>query len=190
MSDEAVAFFYCNGAIPNKRNIRFVLGSLLRQLIDQSRARIAISQTNMAVTSLYEKHRGCEDGPDLLGDMVNLLAWLASSYPSVYILIDGFDEISNTSQALGLIDKLRKMSPNMYLLVVSRSDQDIEGAFPGERQLKIEESMVRDDIEFYVKLQLVHDENLKFIKPSLKADIVQSLKRSRGMLVFFPYMVS
>ncbi len=64
-------------------------------------------------------------------------------------------------------------------------DHEITRTFSNMNQLKIEEYMVREDIDCYVQWQFEHDEKLMSIKSPLKLLIMEKLMRSGGMYVSF-----
>ena len=172
----AIAYFYCNGSSFQKRNVRSVLGSLVKQLLlQQSPVELA------SVISLYDIYRELTPTADLLNAFTKILERMKTSFSRVYFVVDGIDEITDRRELLSLIDQLLSMTM-FNILVVSRPERDIETAFAWSYRLKVEANIVQNDISSYVDWQLDHDNKLRLIKQPLKEEIKSKLiSRSGGM---------
>jgi hypothetical protein len=163
-----LAFFYCDGNNTEKQDLRYILGSLTRQLLTPG------SPHFEQLESL--RTRGLPP-PDVL---LATLERIASSYSIVYIVLDGLDECARREALLEALSTIE--TEKLNVLVTSRCEKDIELAFEGKESLEIDKECVQIDIVTHIGSMLDNHKNLKRIVPSMKEEIMEKLaEKSAGM---------
>lgn len=121
-----VAFFYCDANNSEKQEDRYILGSLVKQLLPTSFL-VEGSTLMEHLENLYERN-GCGGSPPL-DTLLFTLEWISSMYERVYVIIDGLDECDKRKS---IVKQLSKLVTNVInLFVTSRPETDIEKAFEG-----------------------------------------------------------
>ena len=163
-----LAFFYCDGNNTEKQDLRYILGSLTRQLLTPG------SPHFEQLESL--RKRGSPP-PDVL---LATLERIASSYGQVYIVLDGLDECARREALLEALSTMEMEKLNFF--VTSRCEKDIQLAFEGKESLEIDKEHVQIDIVTHIEWMLDNHKNLKRIVPSMKEEIKEKLaEKSAGM---------
>lgn len=185
----SVAYFYCNGNVPEKQDVRFILGSILRQLLPKW-VKVDGSTESSRIYSLYKKHRTLKSTYSLVRDLEDMVKSAANVFSTVYLLIDGLDEMTEREEIVSVA--LRLSSSRIFnVLFVSRPVQDLEKRFSNALKLRIGSGQVSGDIKTYVKWRLKTDPKLCSIEPLLKGEIENKLmKQSDGMFVLCPLTIS
>jgi hypothetical protein len=89
-----VAFFYCDGTSPEKRQPRSVVGSLIRQLLTQCPPQHKNIQLT-EVRQLYERHHdisGRTARYPPLNIYIALLKRISALFDQIFLVVDGLDE--------------------------------------------------------------------------------------------------
>jgi hypothetical protein len=178
--DTAVAYFYCDGNYIEKQNPRFIIGSILRQLLERS---FSGGDTSFieGMTKFYEAHKGDSFKQRRSREyfLIYLLS-VSSLYSQVFVVIDGLDECQPREDLLELLMGLK--SCNVNLFVTSRPEVDIDRAFVGCSYLEMESDAVNDDITAYIDFRLDEEARLNRIRPQLKDEIKSKLlEKAEGM---------
>jgi hypothetical protein len=134
--------------------------------------------------SLYDSdvYKGKYPAQYLFNAFLDIVERIAVDFPSIYIIIDGIDEIVNREHLLSILNTITEKLKNLHLLVVSRPERDIEISFKGKSTLCIQEPVIHSDISAFVDHQFEHDGKLSRLKGGLKNEIKDVLlMRSGGM---------
>ena len=159
----AFAFFYCDGNYPEKQDSRYILGSLVRQLMPP--ISLVSSSKDSAelkmIRAQYERNSGGGNPP--LDTLFFTLEWISGMYERVYIVIDGLDECENRKT---LVNSLEKLSPDTFnLFITSRPENDIEKAFASKRKMGMDDLYVQQDIAAHIKVVLDEDDDFQDLDP-------------------------
>jgi hypothetical protein len=134
--------------------------------------------------SLYNSdvYKGKYPSRYLFDAFLDIIERIAVGFPSIYIIIDGIDEIVDRGHLLIILNTVTNKLKNLHLLVVSRPERDIEISFKGKSTLFIHEPVIHSDISAFVDYQFEHDDKLSRLKSGLKDEIKDALlMRSGGM---------
>ena len=184
----SLAFFYCDFRESEKRDLRGLLSSLLVQLCHQSESYGRI------LSSFYSEHANGSQHPsdDELVQCLRDILDVPGQAP-VYLIVDGLDECSNTSdmpspreKVLTLFEDLVGLNlPNLRLCVTSRPEIDIKVTLEPLtfRSVSLhEESEQREDIENYIRSIVNKDPKMRRWKEADKELVIDVLiKKSDGM---------
>jgi hypothetical protein len=173
-----VLYFYCDGNYAAKNETRNILGSLLRQLVQQSDQ----SRHHELEGYLAKLRMDHDETPQqvLLSLFASSIERLSTEFRSLFIAVDGIDECAKRADLLRFLKALA--SEKRLVLVASRPEADIKFAFADELQLNVSEEMVQGDIETYIHWRLSREPGLLGIKPDMKREISETLAReSAGM---------
>ena len=162
-----LAIFYCDGNCREKKETRYILGSILRQLLpsllDPGSPRLK------HIEKLFHDHKDTSINLTVLSDSI---LWFSKFFDKVYIVVDGLDECSRGTEVCAALSILA--TGNVKVLTTSRPDVDIVHSFCQMPQLDID-SHVRPDIETYIDRRFVQEDGLRCIKSSMKSIISQNL---------------
>ena len=174
-----LAFIYCNHKANQAQNVKYFLGTITRQLVEQ---RQAIPKD---VRTLHEKHRGKGTTPTR-EEYLALLQLLGKECSEIYIVIDALDEcIDNKGESIwdDFLTQLMGSVSNLHLLCTSREIDDIGGTLTRSTRIPI---CARDtDIEAYVQAQIKSKVRLRRFcneDPGLQNEILQVVGvKAKGM---------
>jgi hypothetical protein len=162
-----LAFFYCDGNYPEKQDLRYILGSLVRQLLTPA-------------SPHFEQLQRLRERGSMPSDVFLATLETIASYNRIYIVLDGLDECANREPLLEILSTLETEKLNLF--VTSRFEKDIEKAFEGKESLGVDQECVQIDIATHIGWMLDSDKKLKCIKLDLKETIKNQLaKKSDGM---------
>lgn len=174
-----VAFFYCDANNSEKQEARYILGSLVKQLLPTPS--LGEGSTLMEhLESLYERN-GCGGSPPL-DTLLFTLEWISSTYERVYVIIDGLDECDKRKSIVKHLSKLVTNVVNLF--VTSRPETDIEKAFEGRPNMTMDDEQLQQDITAHVKWTLDNDEDFADIAIQLKDEIAQKLQQKNAGMYF------
>jgi hypothetical protein len=106
---------------------------------------------------------------------------ISAIFSSIYLVIDGIDEITDRQHILAVISRLPSLH-KFNLLIMGRLRPDIAKAMVGTLHLEININMIQDDIGTYIKWRMSNDQQLVSITPTLKVYIEKTLfVQSAGM---------
>lgn len=168
--DVGIAYFYCDFTRSEFKNARNIIGSLVAQLCSQFQCPEELILAFKDSLSPGQRRR---PSWELLKQT---LSWFSKDQ-KILILVDALDECEQREEVLNFLSKLREDSGKISMLVTSREEADIEGAFQSFSRLRIEKRRpeVDRDIKSYIDQRLEVDAGLKGLPPSVKADIRLSL---------------
>jgi len=172
-----VLLVYGNFRYREQQTIKNILGNLLRQVIQQKAINRGIIEDCFG--------RGLDTAPKL-SKITNLLFdTFRHSKRSIYIIVDGFDELPPKSR--GIIDVLRNESAKLKIMVTSRNLPELDVHRQGFNAPVIEIKPEVEDMLFFVRTSLINNARLaRFIRndPALKQKIEESIvKKSMGVYV-------
>jgi hypothetical protein len=169
-----VAYFYCDGNYHEKKEARYILGSILRQILWYCCQK---PENPRMIIELYNKNK---DRSLRASELVDQIKHTARGLTKAYIIVDGLDECVMPSEICSLLVKC--VAENINIWATSRPEGEIRGEFSGQSQLVLEDSLVQTDIETYINWRLDNERGLEKIKPPLKSGIKEKLmKESEGM---------
>jgi hypothetical protein len=184
----SLAFFYCDFREDEKRNLRGLLSSVLVQLCHQS------DSYSQILSRFYSEHNGGSQHPsddELAECLMDILR--VPGQATVYLIIDGLDECSNTSAMPSPREKVLKFLkdlmdsqlPNLRICVTSRPEIDIEAALKPLTFHSIslhDEDGQTEDIDNYIKHIVSTDQNIRRWKAADKKLVIDVLiEKSHGM---------
>ncbi|KAI9684969.1 MAG: hypothetical protein M1820_010866 [Bogoriella megaspora] len=143
-----VAYLFCNYKGQAEQSSLDLLSNLLKQLI-QARLDIAAP-----VIDLYKRHIAQRSRPSI-EDIFKILRSVCSSYTTVYIVIDAFDEYADMGgQRNQLIDSLRELQINsdVRFMVTSRFTRETLELFRSNTMLEVRAS--EGDVRQFVAGQM------------------------------------
>ena len=187
----SLAFYYCDFREEEKRGLRGMLTSMLVQLCHQSES------YHQILIDFYSEHANGSQHPsddELEQCLKNMLQ--APGQAPVYLIVDGLDECSNTSdipspwspreKVLKLFKDLVSLHlPNLRICVTSRFEIDISVAFEplAFRSVSLHnENEHRKYIENYIRTFVNTDPKMQRWKAADKELVIDMLiKKSDGM---------
>jgi len=152
--DIGLAFIYCDYTKYKSQTIKYFIGTIVRQLVEQ---RSAITED---VRLLHKKYRR-KGTPPSITEYLELLQSLARASSEVYLIIDALDEcIDNSRESIwgSLLTKLKISVPNLRLLCTSRYISDIGGRLKNSTRIEIRARDV--DINTYILAQIESKDRL------------------------------
>ena len=184
----SLAFFYCDFREDEKRDLRGLLSSLLVQLSHQSDTYSQILSRFYSEHANGSKHPSDDQLVQCLKDILGV-----SGQATVYLVIDGLDECSNTSampspreKVLNLLKGLMDSQlPNLRICVTSRPEIGIKAVLEPLTLHSIslhDEGGQMEDIDNYIKSVVNMDSNMRRWKTADKELVIDVLiGKSDGM---------
>jgi NACHT domain len=184
----SLAFFYFDFREDEKRNLHGLLSSVLVQLCHQS------DTYSQILSRFYSEHKGGSQHPsddELAQCLKDILR--VPGQATVYLIIDGLDECSNTSAMPSPREKVLKFLkdlmdsqlPNLRICVASRPEIDIEATLKPLAFHSIslhDEDRQMEDIDNYIKHVVNTDQNIGRWKAADKEQVIDVLiEKSDGM---------
>jgi hypothetical protein len=139
--DHGVAYVYCNYGDQINQTPPTLLGSLAKQLAEQS------PSFPSTLASLFATR---QKKPPTIEVCLDILNQVSEMFSKTFLVIDAFDEMENASRKmlLGLIAKVARFRTNVRLFVTSRPHlSDISNAF--NEAIKLSISARREDVQAY-----------------------------------------
>jgi hypothetical protein len=153
-----------------------LVGSLLRQLI-QARSTIPDD-----IIALYRHHIDKQTRP-MLTEYSKLLQPEVRRLSKVFIVVGALDECSESNGIRGLLPEVKKLLPDIHLLVTSRYIGNIEREFDSVNRLEIRASNA--DVKNYLNAQIEgHPQLARHMKadPTLRNTILDTvIQKTSGM---------
>jgi hypothetical protein len=169
---DAVPYFYCDGKcnLVSKRDPRYILGSILRQLFEIM-LKASPDRTTTELKRIYEaaRHTSGSKLIELLVQEIRELAANSFDRGNLWIIVDGIDECPKKEDLCKFL--LRLATLNIKVLVISRFERDIEREFSNLLQLEISAEISAIDIETHLKHSFKYDPKLKRIDPELRIEL-------------------
>jgi hypothetical protein len=177
----SLAFFYCDFREDEKRDLRGLLSSVLIQLCHQSDSYSRILSRFYSQHANGSKHPSDDELVRCLKDILGV-----PGQATVYLVIDGLDECSNTSAMpsprekvlILLKDLIESRLPNLRICVTSRPEIDIQAALEPLTSHSIslhDERGQMEDIENYIKFVVNTDLNMRRWKTADKEQVIKVL---------------
>ncbi|KAF2493876.1 HET-domain-containing protein [Lophium mytilinum] len=167
---KAIAYHYCDFANPPTLDVTSVIGSLVRQLVEQ------MDRVPSAVRDRY--HQRCTDFPEV-ETFIGLLEETATqSFEVTYLIIDGIDECPNRCTLLRNIEKLRRLAWNKgqcRILLSSRPEYDIRQALLVEPHFAMLPRHVEPSMEIHVRNELTKIPRLRRLPAPAREHLVKDL---------------
>jgi hypothetical protein len=159
------------------RNV--LIGSFIGQLLRQSPAS-AIEVLLRIVDDLYTKHQRKSISPNF-EDLQEVFVMLTGYFQTVFIVIDGLDEMEDRWSILDVLADLTAGDGSFKVLVASRTESDLKDAFSFYRTVTITPNDVAVDVERFVRKELTGP-RFRGSPPSQVEEIVRELlSRADGM---------
>ncbi|RPA91881.1 hypothetical protein L873DRAFT_1848059 [Choiromyces venosus 120613-1] len=180
-TDHALAYFYCDFNLTERRKSINILGALLASLLYK----------NKAVDDMFENfYAECNLGSSSTSEklqvfrMMKLLVAISEHHYQLIIVVDGLDECSEAGAIASRLLRFTKRSKNLKVFVSSREHEVIKIALTDCVHIHIEPELITDDVEQYI--QIVLDGKTKNGLLSLDAGLKRKIKNSvvhgtRGM---------
>jgi len=164
--------FYFDFAAREEQSARWMLGSLLRQMLS------GIERIPGEISRTFQEHKKVMGGRrPQLATIVMMLQVITSLRPT-FICIDALDECAG-EQRVRLLNSLKQIlnkSPNTRIFVTGRPHigTEIEERLT-VRVIRVSIGPRKDDIITYLRAKLSDDETPDIMDESLKADILQRI---------------
>jgi hypothetical protein len=164
-----VVFFYCDGTWSGNKDMRFIFGSILRQLF----SRVSLATGGKHAQHLQSLHSRFQHIIDPVPEILASVRWISKTLSRVYIIVDGLDECLTpadiSSTLLGLA------TTHINVLVSSRSEKVIADEMEGKHQLRLEDRAVQTDIAMYIDWRMCTDRGFRRAKDPMKEYIKDKL---------------
>ena len=185
---ERLAYFYCNRAEENRREVQSILNTLIQQL-SQTESK---SELLKPVVDIYwdRETKGQSSSRLSLGESQELLVRLTDIYHQTTICIDALDEVETKTrlQLLKALKNVIERSKNLVkIFATTRMDPDILWQFEMFPRIELQPDDNAGDINQFVrtKLQSTVDDRMLLeghVPDELQTEICSVLcRRSRGM---------
>jgi hypothetical protein len=168
-------FLYCDYKQATEQTLINMLGSLLRQLIQQQ------GQVIDGLLMVYKSHK--QRG--LVLNIAERSKWLqvaSSKYTQLFCMVDALDELAENTR-LKLIAEITKLPQYTKTILTSRHSLDTESHLPGCPQLEIQATDA--DLRSYVINRALEEPRLgKHVQkdPNLLEELVNTIiSKARGM---------
>ena len=176
----ATVWIYCNYKERKAQSTDHFLGSIVSQLVQQKPGLLN------DVVELYQKHSSMKEAPPDPADILELLERKIRCYHTVFVVIDALDECDDKDKSgLRLVDALRRLQPNVRLLITSRPLPNVVEEFEDVPQVEIR--ALDTDIRDFVRSRLEVEPRLKkYIQADAKfGELVEDAvaEKSDGMFL-------
>ena len=185
---ERLAYFYCNRAEENRREVQSILNTLIQQLAQTE----SKNELLKPVVDIYwdRETKGQSSSRLSLGESQELLVQLTDIYPQTTICVDALDEVETKTrlQLLKALKNVIERSKNLVkIFATTRMDPDILWQFEMFPRIELQPDDNAGDINQFVKtkLQSIIDDRMLLeghVPDELQTEICGVLcRRSRGM---------
>jgi ankyrin repeat protein len=177
--DVGVSFAYCSHQERTKQTPVTLIGSLLKQLVQERPALCEL------VMPLYKNHRKCNTSPTL-PEVSKALQKITAQYKRVFMVVDALDECQEDYGFRDhLLEELGSLDSQVSLLLTSRTHISVEYDFESAVPIEIRASEV--DLRKYLEQRLARATRLvRYVRPDpeLKTAIIETLLgNARGMFL-------
>ena len=147
-SGEKVVYFLCKAGSKTRNHTLTVLRTLLSQIL-----RLEKSAYDILIPLQQESGQYTADSISEIEHMFNEV--LLSGLPSLYIVIDALDELTDRMQLFAALQSfLSQSSTTIKILVTARNETDITSFFAPYPSLQITSEVTQDPIENYIEKRL------------------------------------
>jgi hypothetical protein len=173
----AVAFLYCSYAERHDQTIEQLLGSLIRQLLEQS----VITND---ILELYDSQNRSKTQLDL-AKLSACLRSITASFTKIYIVIDALDECGGADKTRSiLLAQLQSLERHVQLFFTSRPLEESESL---HNAIQFKVIAQDDDIRSYLSIMIQQESRLVDLctkHSSLEGEIIDIIiAKAHGMLV-------
>jgi hypothetical protein len=178
-----VTYYYCDFSDRESLESRNILGTLIRQLLEEITIPDALEQQ---IDRLYKP--GTRTASD--DDLVGVLRAVIENFSRVYICIDGLDECGKNEQVtiMSMVNSLaQNHCARVKILITSREETIISTSLKGFPRLRVSADNNALDIVTFVEETVksnIRSGALAIQDPSLESDIISELVNgAQGMYV-------
>jgi len=145
----SIAYFYCDSVDASKRSSLNICGSILSQLVMQhSSTPTSVSQAYNIATRYGRQHIADSD------NLFEVIKDVISSLPVVYIILDALDECENPAEVASCFASIARDISSLRLCIFSRDVLTIRTEFEGVPTIRLESSLIQQDINSYISTSL------------------------------------
>jgi len=167
-----VCQYYCDYADSVSLDPYSLVASLLKQALQY----VSLEKFTEDFKFNFDDDKALPNLETMVSDLVEIL----QDFRSVFVILDGIDELAQDNQpvVLSMIDNLIKHHPNLKVFVTSRIEEyRIRKAMTAYRSIRLSQSYVKDDIVRYVQDQLDKADISSPIsrEPKLKEEVLEAL---------------
>jgi hypothetical protein len=175
-----VAYFYCDFRSPDTRDPLNLVGSLIAQICSQ----LGFFPKNLE--DAFERSQTSTPSRSRQTDLRTFseVLMLLTSQHRVAILVDALDECERRQDILKLFWCLGKRGGPLNVLLGSRDEADIRETLSDFPRMRLEavSDYLDHDIDCYIDYRLDHDQAFRWLKPSFRQTIRESLSaQAKGM---------
>lgn len=171
-----LVFHYCRFSSAMSLSSTRLIGSLVVQLLRQAHFP---DDVMASIETLYTKHQRKSTTADFQ-EVKTLFLQLALYFESVFLIIDGLDEMTDRWDILDLLESLSSTDAVFKVLVASRGEMDLNNAFSYFCRVTISAQDTADDLRRYVSHQV---RRLRFRGSEADMIVEELTKRADGMYV-------
>lgn len=172
--DIECAWFFCDGKQMEspKAKSRFILGSILRQLLETL---IRLKKPWLETIKNLQEEALITVDSKISGLFINAIVSISNTVTKVTIVIDGIDECPSRNRS-ELCDSLLQLANGaINLLVTSRRENDIVKVFSEQAHLEMTQEMLSSDKSIHLDWTFENDRKLKQIKAEERVTLKQQL---------------
>lgn len=178
-SSTAIIYLYCDYANPLTHSVKALMGSMIRQLVEQTPHTETVAQ----IKQLYEQN---SKSRDLTADeLFKGICTVSKDFDLVYAFFDALDECPEISRNLLLPWLQRYSENNARVFLTSRPNVDVKFSIPGAVRIDIAASAA--DITAYLESEIQKNARLSRFTardPDLKSTIVKGIvDKADGMFL-------
>ena len=177
-SQIGIACLYADYKDQTNQTLGNILGCFLHQLLTTAR----VPMPDEVIQKLQDiQHRRGKVGPD---DNLDLLKIQLHQLQCAFICIDAVDELKPTvrRQLLNVLKELGTYNIRLFFTGRHHVESEVQRSFQAMERYKVEISASNQDIETFVRQQIIEDPNSDMMDETFVKDIVDAIvKKSQGM---------
>lgn len=145
----SVAYHYCGSPETRQDGLGKLLGRLVSQILRQAKSRSALGDTFEALSRVKSRSRYPP-----LEQMKKTLNTIGSCLSTVFMVIDGIDELADSDGFLRIIREISIASKSFKFLISSRSNATAVDSLSSCRHISLNCDLIDGDIERYVRFRV------------------------------------
>ncbi|EFE40174.1 hypothetical protein TRV_05100 [Trichophyton verrucosum HKI 0517] len=178
----SVAYHYCGSPETHKGGLGKLLGRLVSQVLRQAKSGSALSDTFETLSRLKFRSRYPP-----LEQMKKTLNTIGNCLSTVFMVIDGIDELADSDGLLRIIREISVASKAFKFLISSRSSAMVVDSLSNFRHISLSCDLIDGDIERYVRFRV---SNFRWHDVPDMEEIIQGLVKSAdGMFLWVAYQL-
>ncbi|EZG04216.1 hypothetical protein H106_05885 [Trichophyton rubrum CBS 735.88] len=178
----SVAYHYCGSPETRQDGLGKLLGRLVSQILRQAKSRSALGDTFEALSRVKSRSRYPP-----LEQMKKTLNTIGSCLSTVFMVIDGIDELADSDGFLRIIREISIASKSFKFLISSRSNATAVDSLSSCRHISLNCDLIDGDIERYVRFRV---SNFRWHDVPDIEEIIQGLvKGADGMFLWVVYQL-